>query len=133
MLFLEKVGAGFLTLIIFVIGINVIFPGQNEGFGMAIFMAIYAAPIVFIGGILFSFLADYLMERVKKYKYFVMLLLYIVGGVLVNVYHYGALFYDGFGQSSLFMMILGIIISLIFMHVMLGLRKFLNYLYDKIT
>ena len=133
MLFLEKVGAGLLTLIIFVIGINTIFPGQNEGFGMAIFMAIYAAPVVFIGGILFSFLADYLMERVKKYKYFVMLLLYTVGGVLVNVYHYGALFYDGFGQSSLFMMILGITISLIFMHVMLALRKLLQYLYDKIT
>ncbi|WP_096153278.1 MULTISPECIES: hypothetical protein [Bacillus] len=132
MLFLEKVGAGLLTLIIFVIGINIISP-QEEGYGMAIFIAIYAAPVVFIGGILFSFLADYLMERVKKFKYFVMLLLYIVGGVLVNVYHYGALFYDGFGESSLFMMIFGIIMSLIFMHVMLGLRKLLQYLYDKIT
>lgn len=131
MLFLEKVGAGLLTLVIFVLATKLIFP--QEDIGMAIFMAIYAAPVVFIGGILFSFFVDYLMDRVNKYKYFVMLLLYIVGGVLVNVYHYGALFYDGFGQSSLFMMILGIIISLIFMHVMLGLRKLLKYLYDKIT
>ncbi|KAB7709071.1 hypothetical protein F9802_02820 [Bacillus aerolatus] len=66
----------------------------------------YSLPMFLIGGIIFSMLADFIIGKIKfstkVYKYIGAIVVYGIGGVLVNVFFYIALFEEGEKAESRF-------------------------------
>ncbi|WNF38390.1 hypothetical protein RJD24_08200 [Bacillaceae bacterium IKA-2] len=77
-------------------------------------------------------LADRLLEKfnfkMQISKYFLSVIFYSVGGIVVNVFLYVVIFNEGFGLDAFNMMLFGIVAALIFLHVMFITRKVLSIL-----
>ncbi|ADU32237.1 hypothetical protein [Evansella cellulosilytica] len=82
---------------------------------------IFSFFIIAVGGIIFSIFADLLLGKMnfnrKLSKYFMSIVLYAAGGIVVNVFFYITVFNEGLGEEALQMMTFGIVAALIFLHI----------------
>ncbi|ARK32664.1 hypothetical protein [Halalkalibacter krulwichiae] len=82
----------------------------------------YSFPMLLIGGVTFAVLAEKLLTKWKPRKtneiYPRALMIYAVGGVVVNYFFYVSLFRQEWG-NVLFFLVIGVIASLFFYHVLL--------------
>lgn len=121
---LEKVITAILSGIVFSLGLAFL-NGSMEYF---IVYLMFSGTIFLTGGILFSLLADVILENVKANKYLLSLVIYGIGGVIVNFFFYIGLYNEGFVVETLSMLLLGIIASLLFLHILLVTKKIFKYL-----
>ncbi|MFV8830564.1 hypothetical protein [Alkalihalobacterium sp. APHAB7] len=121
---LEKVITAILSGIVFSLGLAFL-NGSMEYF---LVYLMFSGTIFLTGGILFSLLADVILEKVKANKYLLSLVIYGIGGVIVNFFFYIGLYNEGFVGETLSMLLLGIIASLLFLHILLVTKKILKHL-----
>lgn len=105
---------------------------QQEGVGYWSYLGlffiyiIYSLPVFLIGGIPFSKLADVIIGKIKfntkVFQYIASIIVYGISGVIVNVFFYTSIF----EEELLHFLILGIISSILFLHIMLLTRKIIN-------
>ncbi|MFA9560143.1 hypothetical protein ACERII_22770 [Evansella sp. AB-rgal1] len=130
---LEKLIAAIVSSLLFSVGLSIL---NNTMVYFRVYL-MFSFFIFLIGGVIFSMLAEHLLEKfefkTQISKYFLSLIFYSAGGILVNVFLYILIFNEGFGLESLYMMLLGIVAALLFLHVMFITRKALNILVKRIS
>ncbi|NIK11622.1 hypothetical protein [Alkalibacillus almallahensis] len=118
---LEKVLTAILSGIIFSLGLTFVWDVWMYFWG---YLFVSSAMFLIVG-ILFSILVDKITGNVKSYRYLYLVLFYLLGGVLLNLILYLFLFTEGFSRETYNMFILGIVASLLYLHILLINRKFL--------
>ncbi len=125
---LEKLISAVISALLFSLGFS-FFNGSMEYFGIYL---MFSSLIFLFGGVLFSMFADLLLKKInfnKQFaKYIGSIILYSIGGIIVNVFLYIVILNEGLGTEAFYWMVYGIAASLIFLHVMFITRKLLNIL-----
>lgn len=125
---LEKLIAAVVSSLLFSLGLSFL-NNTMEYFSAYLMFSFF---VFLVGGVIFSLLADHLLEKfdfkMQISKYFLSLIFYSAGGIIVNVFLYIVIFNEGFGLDALYMLLFGVVAALIFLHVMFITRKVLNIL-----
>ncbi|OLO26629.1 hypothetical protein BTR23_22675 [Alkalihalophilus pseudofirmus] len=119
---LEKVITAILSGIVLSLGLAFL-NGSMEYF---IVYLMFSSAIFLTGGILFSIFADVILKKIKANRYLLSLVIYGIGGVIVNIFFYIVLYNEGFVVESLSMLLLGIVAALLFLHISLFTKKVLK-------
>lgn len=85
---------------------------------------LYALPVFIIVGVPISVLLDKLARRVKLHPYAADLIIYTLGGIVVNIWFFISLFnsYGVVWDQTIMFLLMGIGASLIFLHVSYVMR-----------
>ncbi|WP_017187606.1 hypothetical protein [Alkalibacillus haloalkaliphilus] len=80
----------------------------------------YSLGVFIIAGISFSFVGDYIINKIdsqnKWLNYIAGFLVYVIGGIIGNIFFFIGLYHEGFAGYTISMMIYGVIGALLFYH-----------------
>lgn len=123
---LEKLITVVISALLFSVGFSLL---NNTMVYFGVYL-LFSIVLFLVGGVLFSVLADRMLAKInfnkQITKYLISVALYAVGGIIVNVLLYIVIFNEGFGADALYMMLYGIVAALIYLHVMIIIRKVLK-------
>ncbi|MDV2582899.1 hypothetical protein [Alkalibacillus haloalkaliphilus] len=80
----------------------------------------YSLGIFLIAGVSFSFVGDYIMNKIdsqnKWVNYMSGFVVYVIGGIVGNIFFFIGLYHEGFAGYTISMMIYGVLGALLFYH-----------------